>query len=263
MPSAIFSPEQALELGKFTLAAYTLYSKPTAFSVSDGYTVLEKLYADDITDGLPDYVSFGFIARKGGDVVVAIRGTEGVFEWVKDIEFFLDPCPFFNAGKTERGFTSMYSTLRVGADRTATHVIDVLKKLTSDGSVNSLRITGHSLGAGLATLLALDVTGNNIFKTPVVYTFASPRVGDKVFAGTLDGFVETHWRVANLNDIVPHLPPQLLGYHHADAELPINTDDRTRHTVSCQHALETYLNTIDPTFPLGPEASTVANQTVG
>jgi predicted lipase len=99
-------------------------------------------------------------------------------------------------------------------------------------------------------MLAIDLAGNGVFAAPTVYTFASPRVGDKVFAGTYDNLVPNSWRVSNLNDIVPHLPPLLAGYVHVDAEYPINSDDKSRHTVRCWHALATYLNTLDPTVPL-------------
>jgi hypothetical protein len=111
--------------------------------------------------------------------------------------------------------------------------------------VKTLRISGHSLGAALGTLLAIDVSGNDLFTSPTVYTFGSPRVGDKVFAGTYDDLVPTSWRVSNLNDLVPHLPPQLAGYTHVDAEVPINSDITSTHKVSCWHALRTYLNTLD------------------
>jgi hypothetical protein len=91
-----------------------------------------------------------------------------------------------------------------------------------------------------------------------VYTFGSPRVGDKVFAGTYDNLVASSWRVANLNDLVPQLPPQLAGYVHVDAEVPINSDDRCRQTVACWHALDTYLNTLDSSVPLDPTCVPVA-----
>ena len=48
---------------------------------------------------------------------------------------------------------------------------------------------GHSLGAALATMLAIDLSGNAVFASRTVFTFGSPRVGDKVFAGTSDGLV--------------------------------------------------------------------------
>src|SRR5262249_19562759 len=157
---------------------------PVNFTPPAGYTLVSKVYADDITDGLPDFKVFGFIARSGSDAVVAIRGTEGVLEWIMDSLFVPVPFPYLPAGRTEQGFTGFYSTFRTGPDNTQPRVVDALRGLVADGTVKTLRITGHSLGSALATLLALDVAGNGVFSTPTVYVFASPRVGDKIFAGT-------------------------------------------------------------------------------
>jgi predicted lipase len=252
MPSAPFSVPQAVQLGQFVLAAYELYTSgdPPNFVPPANYQLVTKIYADDLTDNLPDYKVFGFVAQAGTDVVVAIRGTEGGLEWLMNVHFIPIPFPFLQAGRTEQGFTNFYSTLRTGPNVAQPRVIDALRSLLASGSVNTLRITGHSLGAALATLLAIDVAGNAVFPGPTVYTFASPRVGDKVFAGVYDNLVPTSWRVSNLNDIVPHVPPLLAGYVHVDAEYPINSDDRAKHTVPCWHALLTYLNTLDASIAL-------------
>jgi hypothetical protein len=171
-------------------------------------------------------------------------------EWFQDFEFAKVRFPYVDAGTTEQGFTGFYSTFRTGPDSTAPRVIDTLANLVADGSVTTLRITGHSLGSTLATLLAIDIAGNGVFAAPIVYTFASPLVGDKVFAGTYDSLVQTSWRVANLNDIVTQLPPPFAGYVQVDAALPINSDDRCKHNFACWHALATYLNTLDATLPI-------------
>lgn len=255
MPSSTFSIPQALQLGRFVLAAYDLFTAndPPGFAPPDGYSLVSKIYADDITDGVPDYKVFGFIARSGSDVIVAIRGTEGVLEWIMDALFLPVPFPYVSAGRTERGFTDFYSSFHTGPDSSTPRVVDALRGLTADGTVQTLRITGHSLGSALATLLAIDVAGNGVFASPTVYTFASPRVGDKVFAGTYDSLVPVCWRIANLNDIVTQLPPSFAGYVHVDAEVPINSDDRTKHTLRCWHALLTYLNTLDSSVALDAE----------
>lgn len=251
MPST-FSIPDAIKLGRFVLAAYDLYTAgdPPDFAPPDGYSLVAKIYADDITDNLPDYKVFGFIARSGSDVIVAIRGTENIAEWVMNFIFLTVPFPYVSAGRTEQGFTYFYTTFHTGTDSSTPRVVDVLRGLTADGTVKTLRISGHSLGSALATLLAIDVAGNGVFTSPTVYTFASPRVGDKVFAGTYDSLVPVSWRIANINDVVTQLPPAFAGYVHVDAEVPINSDDHTRHNFHCWHALLTYMNTLDPSIAL-------------
>jgi predicted lipase len=256
MSSAIFSVEEAIDLGRHVLAAYDLFitDDPADFTPPDDYGLVTKVYADDITDGVPDYQVFGYVAQKGSDVIVAIRGAQGVLEWIMSAMFSPVTFPFLHAGRTEQGFTNFYSTLRTGPDASEPRVIDAIRSLVSGRTMNTLRITAHSLGAALATMLAIDVAANAVFATPMVYTFGSPKVGDKQFAGTYDTLVPTSWRIANRNDVVPLLP-LFSGYVHVDAEIPINSDDRTRPTIPCWHALLTYLNTLDTSVPLGSDCA--------
>jgi triacylglycerol lipase len=67
-------------------------------------------------------------------------------------------------------------------------------------------ITGHSLGAALATLAAALLPGSRLVN------FGSPRVGNDVFASQFDGrFVK---RYVDCCDLVTRLPPAFLGYVH-------------------------------------------------
>jgi hypothetical protein len=69
-----------------------------------------------------------------------------------------------------------------------------------------LFMTGHSLGAALATLAAAR------HPPRAVYTFGSPLVGNHAFVETLNG-VPIH-RVVDDIDGVTFVPPPLLGYEH-------------------------------------------------
>ncbi len=248
MPSSTFSVSEALELGQFVLAAYDLYtmSDPSTFVPPGGCALVTPIYADDITDLVADYKVFGFIARSGSDAVVAIRGTEpnNLFEWFKDFLFVQIPFPYVDTGKTEQGFTGFYSTLRTGPHTTMPRVLDALRALVADGTVQTLRIAGHSLGAALATLLAIDLAGNGII-TPTVYTFASPKVGNLTFASAYNGLIPVSWRIANSPDVAPKVP--LLGYAHVNTEVPIDSTGKTRATPTCWHSMLTYLNTLGST----------------
>lgn len=77
----------------------------------------------------------------------------------------------------------------------------------------TLMITGHSLGAALATLAAFDLAnyGQRIHS---IYTWASPRVGNPVFVSTFEKLVSKAsglprapvYRIANSADIVTMVP---------------------------------------------------------
>ena len=146
------------------------------------YTVVTTIYANDLaTDMNPGrcnrQVSIGLICQANGtgDVVIAIRGTEGIDEWIHDAEFLQVTCPFLpGAGHTEDGFTAMYNSLRTAVTPGSPAVASALATLPFPQAVTSLTICGHSLGGAIVTLLALDVAANTQFKNPTVYTYASP-----------------------------------------------------------------------------------------
>jgi hypothetical protein len=65
MSTPTFSVPEAIQVGRFVQAAYTLYGDPPSFALLADYELAAALYADDITDNVPDYVKVGFIARAG------------------------------------------------------------------------------------------------------------------------------------------------------------------------------------------------------
>jgi hypothetical protein len=233
---------------------------------------LTTIYANDLaTDMNPtrgvDLVSIGLIlqAAGSGDVVIAIRGTEGILEWIHDAEFLQVTCPFLaGAGHTEDGFTAMYSSLRTGVAAGSPSVVGALATLPFTQPVGSVTICGHSLGGALATLLALDVAANSSFKNPTVYTYASPRTGDPSFASTFDQVVRNSFRIANRIDLVPKLPfPPL--YEHVAELFDLNPIQLlpfpkilVKPTIPCEHVLDTYLHLLSvvsggPVLPLDPD----------
>jgi predicted lipase len=254
---------KAIQIGQLENATYdTLPSDLTnaaGKAVSAGgtnYTVVTTIYANDLaTDINPsrgdDEVSIGLICQvdQAGDVVIAIRGTEGTLEWIHDAEFLQVPCPFLaGAGHTDDGFTAMYESLRTGVAPNSPSVVNALAKLPFPHPVSSVTICGHSLGGALATLLALDVAANTAFRNLAVYTFGSPRTGDSLFASTYDQVVKNSYRIANRLDIVPTLPPPV-DYEHVlnPCELnpirfsPLPPKILVQFNPGCEHSLQTYL----------------------
>ena len=83
----------------------------------------------------------------------------------------------------------------------------------------------------------------------MLYTFASPRVGDHDLVAVFNSLGLTSWRIVNKPDIVPRLPPALF-FQHVNAEKLYNSRGSVRPTVGCQHAMTTYLHLFDPALPL-------------
>jgi len=223
---------------------------------SSTYTVITTVYANDLaTDMRPERgksrVSIGLVVQDAatGDAVIAIRGTEGIHEWVQDARFLLVPCPFLTgAGSTEDGFTSMYKSFAIDATPGAPSLVSSLARLAWKAPVQSLTICGHSLGGALVTLLALDVAANTTFKDPAVYTFASPRTGDSSFVSVYNHLVPRTCRVANRMDLVPKLPLPPL-YDHVGGLIDLNPvvlgvppKILVKPELVCEHILTTYLH---------------------
>jgi len=66
-------------------------------------------------------------------------------------------------------------------------------------------MTGHSLGAAMATIAATRYQPHELF------TFGSPRVGGPKFIRHIKC---PHYRFMNNNDIVCRIPPAWLGFRH-------------------------------------------------
>ena len=217
-----------------------------------GFTFVDALYgnelATDISPHSGETVTYGFLATSAaGELIAAIRGTETIEEWLHDFAFLFVPNPIHaGGGLTEDGFTAIYRSLRAGADPNSPTAIAAITNLVSTSGASSITVTGHSLGAALATLLALDAGLNSGIGSSgtTVYTFASPRVGELMFQHTYDSVVPDTYRIYNRPDIVPQAPP--FPYEHVGNDLELNPPfNSVNSTLACWHSLDTYLWLMD------------------
>jgi hypothetical protein len=212
------------------------------------YTVLKTIYSNDLaTDINPQrpllegFKTIGIVAQNAADsadIFIAVRGTENIWEWIQDFKFL--PRPFPNvpgSGLTEDGFTVMYLSFSLTPGPSATFLADIKALLPSNAMVT---IAGHSLGSALVTLLAMDMAVNSNFPL-LVYTLASPRVGDLSFHNLYDHIVPNTFRVANRLDIVPKTPPPLFYFHVGD-ETELIPSKTMKFDLLCEHHLTSYFN---------------------
>jgi pimeloyl-ACP methyl ester carboxylesterase len=134
----------------------------------------------------------GFLGVCDTHAVLAFRGSDPVTlpNWVTDAVVKLVACGEYD-GRVHQGFSSV---LR----RTWGQV----EKLLDEAADKPLFLTGHSMGGALAILTACRLA--KMGRPPVaVYTFGSPRVGDRVFCS---GYKLPTYRVVNRLDLVPEMP---------------------------------------------------------
>lgn len=137
----------------------------------------------------------GFIATSEADglTVFAFRGTESTKPEDLLADGFADSGPWVKSGQVHQGFAHAYGAVREVANEVLTR------------HPGTLLITGHSLGAALATLAAAE----HATRQPELITFGSPRVGDRTFAASLNG-LSIH-RFVDCCDLVTRIPPKEFG----------------------------------------------------
>jgi triacylglycerol lipase len=148
-------------------------------------------------------------------LIVAFRGTEFIHDWLDDFDFVPAPyAPVPGRGTVHEGFQLVYLAVR-----------DNLIALLSKYSVGytEILITGHSLGGALCPLATLDLLNVNPNLSPVVYTWAEPRVGHGDFVTFFNTHVNICYRIVNVWDVVPHLPPDIALYEHEGNQVTIDS----------------------------------------
>lgn len=151
------------------------------------------------------------------DVVIALRGTFDMPNWLLDLDVRKVPLAGASAVKVHAGF------LR-GANALLPLIINALLPFPQwpaprKDSVSSITIVGHSLGGAMATLMALALH-NQGFNVVNVVTFASPRVGNAAWRELYNAALgEATMRVVAAGDLVPLVPGVLDGYRHVGQEV--------------------------------------------
>ncbi len=284
---APFDPVAAVACGQFVKAAYSMYKaapdnltpSPSA-DFPQGYRLAAWVQMRDFILGSLTPVFYGFIAQSTTDpkrFTLAIRGTSNGVEWWDDANAVVKtPFKVPGCGSVGAGFARIYDTLEV-VEPTAPALAAPARSLGLAGGFSrqvsallhrhapaavaaaaplgpgaSLTVTGHSLGAALATLYAMENAHTDRTANELLCTFASPLVGDAAFAAVFNALSLTSWRIVNAPDVVPKLPPEIFGFRHVNAEQLYNSIGKVTPSFGCWHALSTYLSLIDTT--LQPDA---------
>lgn len=173
--------EQALELLKVKLKG-------------GGFELLE-------TFNSPETDTQAFLVSTDKYAVLAFRGTE--VSKTEDIKIDAEAIRVSTIeGKVHEGFLKAYQSVEKD-------IMDSLPKVKH----LPLYVTGHSLGAALATVATHSIELDPRYKDQIAacYTFGSPRVGDLHYDET---FKSPIYRVVNTTDIVTVVPMLAMGYAH-------------------------------------------------
>lgn len=191
-------------------------------------------------------------------VIISFRGTETINEWLDNADFSQEEVTFINTTeyvKVLKGFWSALTKHRYHSLKEAIHntkkgegfwktlknilsykkpsLQEQLNKLIPkyikkdfDTQIVELYITGHSLGAALATLVTIDtiLRYQNVPKNApsiskiITYTLGTPRAGSRSLSALIKRLSEDcnyHFnlmRLVNTEDVVTTVPPPVFNH---------------------------------------------------
>jgi len=205
-----FEPDNR-ELSKANMAYLGYCAEAVYASPEESKVKLEKL-GFKIND-LEHFIDFPetntqcIIVGDEEKVIIAFRGTENLDDWKTNV----------NLAKAAWKVGMVHSGFWRSIDSVWPTVTARLNSLRTNNQ--PIWITGHSLGGALATL-ACGILDDELPEESIagVYTFGQPRVGDLLFAQTVDKRVKKRFfRVVNNNDIVTRIPS--IKYQHVGNQL--------------------------------------------
>ena len=178
--------EQLLTFAKISATTYDNPNVSTKTFKELGFDIIKFFNVDGAQ---------GYLLTNGTINVLSFRGTE--VKQKSDVLADLEAGKNLEAsgGKVHHGFK---------------HELDKLwPSITTalDANPGMLYVTGHSLGAAMATIAASRIQDRVI----ALVTFGSPRAGNAEFINSLN---VTHYRVQNNNDAVTKVPFWIMGFRH-------------------------------------------------
>lgn len=173
-----------------------------------GFDYKDTLY--DIKTDLQGYIG---ILSSTETIYVALRGSSSLINWLDDLEIRLIPYKTFPECNCNV-HTGFYKSA-LGVRNKTVDTIKLLKKIYPTYSVV---VTGHSYGASVGQLLAMELIKEGI--AVKLYNYGQPRVGDDKYAAFVNTKISEYWRTTHNKDVVPHVPPiTTFGYLHSCREV--------------------------------------------
>lgn len=238
------------------LHALTVYDPLTARYCSDLVARLELLFYQKhgrATLDMPPNLQvstvlyynehiIGFVAHSSLSKLawVVFRGTANDVEWSRDFEF--GQSPFFLRDHHEplhchMGFVRIYHDLQA-----------TLRQALQDLQPEGVIMTGHSLGASLATLASLDASTSYPVYT---YVFGAPRVCNRI-----PPILQAYWRLNNTADVIPSMPLAVMPnvqnidqpYLYTHGGVAVEFTDN-RQSLSNNHLLPVYIHALTQARP--------------
>eukprot|EP01127_Copromyxa_protea_P006707 TRINITY_DN16707_c0_g1_i1.p1 TRINITY_DN16707_c0_g1~~TRINITY_DN16707_c0_g1_i1.p1 ORF type:complete len:286 (+),score=38.59 TRINITY_DN16707_c0_g1_i1:26-883(+) len=211
---------------KYTIYSYAAYCGPqlsnwTCYWCNQQTSLVPAVKVETIFANDGHYGTYGYVGASSKEILVSFRGSKTLNNWLHDLDFLQTSYPSLLGGEVHRGFYESYTVV-------ADTIRSAVKKLVAEHPDLPVTVTGHSLGAAISVLCATDLVETNIANSQIsVINFGEPRVGNLVFANYFNKIIPASYRVVNMRDLVPHVPPSALNFHHVSTEIWFPTNATT------------------------------------
>lgn len=156
----------------------------------------------------------GFVGVNIGtkQIFVVFRGSESIQDWFNDLDRVMT---LYYNDKTTCTNCSVHAGLYKAYSLARSVIWTAMEAARSTYPSYEIVVTGHSLGAAVATFLSLEMYEYGISNR--MFNYGSPRIGDTNFAIYASTKMTDHNRITHHKDMVPHTP---LHYYftHIDDE---------------------------------------------
>jgi hypothetical protein len=172
-----------------------------------------------VRDEVWDLAAYAGYSHALAAPVLVFRGTDSrsVGNWAENMRYWRTdlplPVPGAAGAMVHTGFFESWN-----ASALAPALIAAAASLAAAHPGRPLYVSGHSLGAALATVAAVDIGARLPGVGVRLVTFGSPRVGNAAFSRFVAASTTLSLRVTHNRDIVPSVPPTWVGFHHAARE---------------------------------------------
>ena len=180
------------------------------------------------TENSADY----FIERKGNEIFVYFESSNGAEDWKNNLDFPIAPYKNMEKGLwlAHRGFLRVWESIK-----------DEISDILLDRSVKRITEVGYSHGAALATLCHEFVSFNrpDLYFSHRGFGFGAPRVLWGIRTKTVEERFRGFTVIRNIDDVVTHLPPRILGFYHVGEMMEIGK--RGKYSATDAHRPENYI----------------------
>lgn len=182
------------------------------------YKKIQPQFDDTILNIIDDKMSGVqcYIRQYRNMLNITFRGTDSLKDWKTDLTFWKKTLPYGNDKSKIRVHTGFINAYK------HPNVRNVIHSYISPRIIK-IQISGHSYGAAMAILCAVDIEYNFPEKDIEAIVFGCPRIGNNAFKKSYNQRVFKTIRVENGNDIVTKVPFAVWGYHHVGTKLHIGS----------------------------------------